>query len=370
MKNSLGMFHAAKGLLMTGIILSHCLQAILSASSPYGFLSGGLGGPVVLLMDLLSYAVIPLFFTICGYGFRHRRLRFLIKSMVTGVLKVYCITALFVIAFRTLLEFLYGSNAVLTLLTVSAAHLFALQPHVTIHGIDFGDNGPLWFIWTFMGSSVMLNQILLLKKRRHQVAVCVLSACAGLFLMRYYLPFCLQKIFICTSYMYVGWLMNQEKLLEKRPPRYLAPAAFLLVLAVVLRSGSSFSVSDNIYCNGIFDLIAAWLVSYVLMFPAADLGSCSGRFAGFLSWAGQNAIYICCFHTVEYKALPLMELAVRVFGDGPFGYIAFLLARFLWAFGLVYVFTRYRQERRIRKYLPREPHIIRKGEQGWNTQQL
>jgi fucose 4-O-acetylase-like acetyltransferase len=370
MKNSLGMFHAAKGLLMIGIILSHSLLAILYTLFPYDLLSYNLGRLAILLVDILSYAVIPLFFAICGYGFRRRKLRFLIKSMLTGVLKVYCITSLFVIAFRTLTEYLSGGNAILTLLTGSAAHLFALQPHVTIHGIDFGDNGPLWFIWTFMGSSVMLNQILLLKKRRHQVTVCVLSACAGLFLMRYYLPFCLQKIFICTSYMYLGWFMGQEKLLEKKPPRYLGPAVFLFVLALALRSRYYISISDNIYYNGVFDLIATWLVGYILMFPAADLGAYSGRLAPFLCWVGQNVFYICCFHTVEYKALPLLDLAGLVFGDGPCCYIAFFLVRILWAFGLVYVFTRYRQERRIRKYLSREPHKIIEGEQEWNSQQL
>lgn len=343
MKNSLGLFNAVKGVLMILIILSHSLTDFIFSKMPHAFLSGDIRGLILFFFYLISYAAMPLFFAVCGYGFRRRRLDLLIRNSLAIPLKAYCLASLVIIGLGTLGAFLSGDNAVQALLTGCVSYLFGLQPGATFRGIFFDGNGPLWFLWTFSGAVLLLNQIAKLDKRRIQTAVCAFLACAGLFLTRYPLPFCLQQIFICTGFMYIGWIMSREKILEKKLPWYLAAAAVLSAVLLIFKSGLPVSVSGNEYPNGLPDLIAAWLLSFVLMFPAARLGTCSGPLADFLCWTGRNAFFLCCFHTVEFKALPLRYFINFHVQNRYLRYTVLFLASSLWAFGTVYAFTRCRQ---------------------------
>lgn len=340
MRNSLGMFNAAKGVMVVLIILTHSMSDFLAGKPPYAFLSGDIRGLVLLQCYLSSYAPMPLFFAFCGYGFRHRRQDLLIRNSLVSVLKAYGIVSLSVIGIRTLTEVLSGGNAVQTLFTECVSYLFALQPETTFRGIFFDSNGPLWFLWTFFWAVILFNQILTLNKPRCQTSACVLLALAGLFLSRYSLPFCLQKILICPSFLYIGWLMSREKLLEKRFPWHLAAVTVLYTLALVFKSGYPLFFSADVYPNGLPDLIAVWLNVFVLMYPAAHLGTCSGPLADFLCWTGKNAFLFCCFHTVELKALPFRNFIRLTVKSRYLTYMVLFLVSSVWAYGLTYAFER------------------------------
>lgn len=346
-KIGLGTFQPAKGVLMIVIMLWHTIQSFDGYSAFSLLLNPVIDIPKIFSDFFFNYTTISCFFMMCGYSFRRRPLRYLIKGTPLYIMKAYLITSAIIICVNSLKAAIRGQDVIHSL--ISQVLPYAL---IILNGEYFGYklNGifALWFICVLAFDTILLNQILTLKSRRSQITVCLLLACAGMLLKDIRLPFLIQQTCICLSFMYIGYWMGTEKVLTKKFPWYLLALFFLLNLFFFVRGDNHINVATNSYPNGMVDLIMAWLGGYVFMFGAAFLGQFNGRFFDLLAWMGQNSLILCCVHTVEKRILPLKRAVSFVFHDQQLQFVLLFTLRILLCLALTYAIAEYQKRKRLR----------------------
>lgn len=330
--NRLGMFDLVKGILMVIIIAGHSVTDYFHYWE-YDIRSDILVGSFFSLLSVVMYGIIPMFFMICGYGFRKKTMGKAIKGQIKYFWKPYLIvtiaTALLVIAKKIMIS---GSIAEGLRYQV-LPYLLAFCPGDRFFtGIYMGSIGPIWFFWVFVTAGILLNAVLQEEQYWIQLCLVIILACTGLMLRNVTLPWCIQQTLICGGYMYIGWLMKKLKILEKKLPLYLIFLIALLSAATVLRGGS-LEVSQNVYTNGADDLLVSCLAGVILVFGAVKINYFNGRVSDGLRWVGKNAMYICCIHTVSYTVVPWKHLAEYLENVKPVGAAAEMLLQFVIAFG-------------------------------------
>ena len=345
---SLGMFQPAKGLLMFVIILWHTISSFNNFSEvPFYQLHPMIAVPKFILDFFFNYTVIPVFFMMCGFSFRRRPLRYLIKGTPLYILKAYLFTSLIIICAKTLNAAIMGQEVFLKLISQLFNYMLMVYP------------GAMWFLCVLALNTIILNYVLTLKSRLSQIAVCLLLACIGMLLKDIRLPFQIQQTYIrlpfqisqiciCLSFMYIGYLMNEKKVLTKKFPWYILVLFLLLNLFLFVRGNNHISVGSNLYPNGMVDLIIAWLGGYVFMFGAAFLGQFNGRFFDLLVWMGQYSFLICCVHHVERECVPLQQAVSLVIRDDVLQFYTVFVLRVILCLALTYVILAYQKRKRLR----------------------
>lgn len=309
--NSIGMFDFCKGILMLAIIIGH---SVTDYFHYWGYdvhsdiLTIFLGGFIRMLM----YGFIPMFFMICGYGFRKMTIGKTIKKQFKYFWKPYVmivlITAIIVIAKKIVI-----SGDIMEGLKYQVLPYFlAFCPgEKEFLGIYMDSIGPIWFFWVFVLGCILLDVILQEEQFWVQCILVGMLACIGMNARDMILPFCAQQALICCGYMFVGWLMKKHAFLERRFPIYLA--MLLLISCIVgILCGGNIEISQNVYANGMSDLAMSYGMGILFLNGLLKLNVLKGGFSEKIRWIGRNAMYLCCVHTVAYTVIPWERLSARL----------------------------------------------------------
>lgn len=350
LKINLGMFQPAKGFFMLLIIQCHNF-GILGKHPHFSVqtlqTNPVLGLALFILDFFFSNTLIPCFFMICGYSIRRRPLRYLIKGTPLYLLKAYLITSVICICLNTLKAIVRGYDVSEYFITECLSFILMPQLKMEFLGHTAYGIGAIWFVYVLAIDSILLNQILALKSRWSQAAVCVLLAVIGMALRQYNVPFFILQSCICCSFMYIGHLISQYKLLTKKIPLVFVVFPLLFWVFLFVRCNFYVDIYANFYSDGMVDLIAIWLLGYHMLYAAAYLGQRSGKLIDFLSWMGQYSFVLCCIHHVENRVLLWKEAVAFVTQNLTIQFFAALILRICLCLALTYAFVQFEKKKRL-----------------------
>lgn len=326
MKITPGTFQPIKGFFSLLIIYSHT-RNLFGGIPPFSFQMHPWRGLLSFLLDICFYTVMPGFFIICGYGFRKMSLRRLVRNNLLPVIKGYLITTVILLVFATLQAILLGRDISQAVVPQFLGFVLMNLPTATYFGVSVGNVGMMWFACVLVLASILLNCILRLNSRWVQGAICLVLAAAGVLLKDVRLPFCLQQTCVCCSFMYIGYMMRQEKLLEKKPPWYSAALVFLFFVYIVSMENHRIDISVNSYQNGLLGLITAWIIGTATMYLFIHLSALKGKWIDLLAWIGQNSFIVFCVHHVERQLVNWNQLSSLVTDNRQLQQIVIFLLR-------------------------------------------
>lgn len=342
--NRIGMFDLVKGILMVLIILGHSITDYFH----YWEYENTLLIPKLAnsLPAILTYGLIPMFFMICGYGFRKKSMKKAVVGQFKYFWKPYLLvtaaTALIVIIKKILIN---GSIAEGLSYQVLPYFLVFCPGQREFLGLYMDSVGPIWFFWVFVTAGILLNLILQEEQSWVQFCLVIILSCAGLMMRNITLPWCIQQTLVCCGYMYIGWFMKKQKMLEQKLPSYLVLLVILLCLIASL-NGGNLEISQNVYANGAEDLLISYLAGIISMFGAVKIGYLEGSAADKLCWIGKNALYICCIHTVTYTVVPWERLAEYFDSANLLGMFVEIILQFGVAVGGCFLLNQYQMRKR------------------------
>lgn len=304
--NSIGMFDYAKGVMMLVIIIGHSVtdQFDIWNREAYGITHYLMFG----LASLLYYGLIPAFYMICGYGIRKRTMRSATKGQLRYFWKPYLSVTLSVLVLVIAKKLITGNSIAIALQHQVLPFLFAYSDgNQRLLGLQMNSIGPLWFFWVYAIAGILVNWYLQQEETVLQVMLVTLSTSLGIILTRFVLPWCIQQILICSGFMYVGWRLKKNKILDHRLPISMIVITHAICMLSIC-TGGYMSISANGY-GSTADLLIGYMAGIVLFYAAAAPRHLDGRVSARICWIGRHAIYICCIHTVVFIIGPWVRIA-------------------------------------------------------------
>lgn len=306
--NTLGMFDFVKGIFLLLIIIGHSTTDYFHYWE-YDFQTNI---PVALLGSVFSvfvYGLVPMFFMICGYGFRKTSIKKGVKNQFKYFWKPYMIV-IFITGVAVIAKKLIIPGDVLEGLRYQVLpYLFVFCPgERKLWGLYMDSVGPIWFFWVFAMAGILLNIVLQEKQFWIQCMLIGVLGCLGVEMRDITLPYCIQQIMVCCGYMYIGWLMKKLRFFEREYPVWLAVLTMLFCVLHIL-NGGGIEISQNEYTKGAGEVIVSYVVGILFMHKTSKLNYSDGPIIDKISWLGKNALYICCIHTVAYTVVPWERLA-------------------------------------------------------------
>lgn len=342
--NRIGMFNVYKGVLMFIILLGHSITTYFHYWE-YDILSNPLIMALGLFGKIFIYGIAPSFFMLCGYGVRKMPVLNTARHQAKYFLKPYFLVAAVTVILILAKTIVAGGSIGESLRYYGLPYLLAYCPgERPFLGVEMSSIGPIWFFVTFFFSTILLNVVLKEDRMWIQIALLVMVAAIGVTLRYVTLPFCFQQTLICTGYMYVGWLMKKKKLLAEKIPLYFLILSLVFILGISLKG--NVEVSQNVWEQGLTDLVASYFAGFLLLLVGYQAGRFRGRVASWLAWMGQNALYICCIHTVAYTILPWDQLAAVFAEQKILGACLEMLIHFIIAVGGTMLLNAYLRKRR------------------------
>ncbi len=344
--NYIGMFDISKGVLMILIMLSHAfdhsgsLQVYINRQNDMVQL---LSSP----LSILQYGFIPALFMICGYGIRKQSAKKCISQTLGILWKPYA-GIVFVVTLGTILKWMINGGSILARLRYQVLPFF-LGYHAgnRFFGSFINGIGPSWFVVTYALGYIYLNYVLHEKKRWIQMVILGAGSIMAISLSEIPLPFCIQQVFICSGFMYVGIWLKKNKIPQGKLPIYLLVAVYFLCTFGCIRGGFvEFSI--NAFNRGANDVLTAYIAGVVLVCLLYRLNVFQGRLADGLRWIGRHMVWFCMVHTVSHVLLPWKKIA-QYFAPYYFAGVLFeFFISFLYAL-LVCILL----EKALRKYAPK-----------------
>ncbi len=298
----IGMFDLAKGFAMLGIILVHCCEHYYPI-----VLTNFEGSPFVKLLlsplTVLRYGYVPMLFMICGYGARKQPVLKNIKKNLKLFIIPYSLVTLAVLLTVLIKQWLKGGSLLGRLVYDVLPFILGFHPGFHRIGNQISQIGPIWFFWTYIFGSILLNIICHEKQQWLQIVIIMIGSIFAVSTRTWILPFCLQQIIICSGFMYAGMCLKKARFTQRTMPGY----AYLLIYAACTFGttiGGLTEIANNIYFLGVQDLLLAYIAGTLLVHVGRRLDVCRGILADGIRWLGRHMLWICCFHTVAYVAVP------------------------------------------------------------------
>lgn len=323
-KLGLGSFSFIKGIAILLIIFGHIsVQFDMSQLTWFKLLFA--------LLRLLKSPFIPLFFIISGHGFKENSIGKMLKKTVKALLVPYVLVMLGFCVFQPLAVYLSVQNwekSINAGIIWGLAFLFGIpEPGKVIFGYSLAHCSIVWFILALFWAHNILN--LILKRKRVIVKVILVASCA---LLGYFLClcdvtyFCIPQGMIATSYLLIGYLLRQSKLLERGLPHnwmYIVWGILALLYAV----WGHFDL-----CYGEFELFPIdYFGVAVLALLLLRLGIWVGRFEWKIITIVENvglySYWILCIHSVEQKCLPWNRWVLLTAENQNIGFILALIIK-------------------------------------------
>ena len=326
--NSIGMFDLAKGILMLAIIIGHAVTDFFHYWE-YSFrVNVGLAF-LGSLISVLMYGLIPMFYMICGYGFRKTTMNQSIKNQFRYFWKPYVIVVIATTMIVIVKKLITAGDVLEGLQYQVLPYFFAFCPGGReLFGIYMDSIGPIWFFWVFVTAGILLNVVLQEKQLWVQCVLVSALGFVGVNMRDMILPLCIQQTMICCGYMFIGWVMKKQGFLDKRFPAYLMILLMIFCIAEMLLGGN-IEISQNVYANGMSDLVMSYGMGILFFYVFSNFSNLSGVFSEKVRWIGRNTLYFCCVHTVAYTVIPWEKLATSLQDQRVWGIVLELILQLM-----------------------------------------
>lgn len=306
-RDYLGMFDFAKGFMIILILVGHAITTHFNYWVFDGKQNPALGLLILFLIFTIQNIIAP-FFMMGGYSFRKRSMKICVKTQIHYFLKPYLYVALSVSILSVIKKLLISGSIIDGLKYHALPFLFGLCPgKKEFLGIYMSDIGPVWFLFTFVLATILLNLIVHEKQMWAQILIIVTLTFGSLAIKDVMLPFCIQQTMICCGYMYVGMLMKKYKFFQKKVPvSFIVIAVTICLIAMLF---GEIAVAGNRWKLGIFDVFASYIAGIVYMIIFRKLNRYSNKIFEAIRWMGRHILWFCCIHTVFYLVLPWDDFA-------------------------------------------------------------
>ena len=310
-RDFLGMYDAAKGVLMLLVTLAHTNGFV-------GQMNGRTDGGGLFKIDTLL--PICLFFLIAGYSFRlERDWKAYLKRQAKDLLLPYFLVPVAAALFRAALYAAAG-QPVSGVSGILLGFLWGACQPMELFGCTLDTVGALWFLPAlFFGG--LLHQALLrlpsVKIRRALLWGVVLAAACIPSETAVRLPWFLAQSCTCLGYLELGRLLKKTKAFYRPLPVAVQVAMGVLAacLLAVFHRYSGASLWANVWTFGALDYFGSALAAAVLLRFYLQSGLAAARLTQPLATVGRYSLYFLAWHGFELVALPWGGAAAALFAS-------------------------------------------------------
>jgi len=315
-KNKTGQFDLLKGFLIFFILIVHTIS---SWSHEAG-----------LLIEYKASFLLGCFFFISGYNqkqtpswkfIKKQTKQLLIPGLLIMVAGVGIYFAKAVLKHESLAEKVIP--CILSSLLSPDANDSSLLPFKIL------PSGSQWYLWTLFWSSIILNELLKIKKEKIQILVVVFISLAGVVLR--VLPFWFWQIpqaFSMVAFLYLGYLWNKYKLFGYKPSVFVTLLFILLSIATMAFTNSS--IGKNYWEQGLLSYLGAMIVTITVMMISMRIVIKPGKIADSLYLAGRYSLWIFCVNGVDFATVQMNNIIGKVTDSFALG----LALHLVWAVAL------------------------------------
>lgn len=320
---SLTMFDLVKGLAMFFVLLRHSIPWDVGARPEW---------------RALYSVLMPVFFVTGGFWLKPKDWRAGARAAAEQLLKPYLLCLAVIAGTGFVHRFITGGLE-------EWVQTFLLPGLLGMSG-EGSRFGPLWFLLALFWAWTLFYLITAVKDVRGQTALAVFCGAAGGCLIGLRPPFQLAQGFIGAFWVYGGYRVKKEKLLEKP----LRPAVFLAAAALWLGSVRFGSMDLAMYQvrGGFLSALGSLCGAFLVIKAALYANRWETRAFDGLRLAGRYTMWILCVHGVEGALVPWQAVGRLAGLEGAAGCVCWLLARSL-LIGIVCAGLERIQKYRIRK---------------------
>lgn len=302
-----GMFDFLKGLAMIGIIISHTKGFF---PEKIFFLDNGFSMKNIALYinEILSLgnSVIPMFFMVSGFGFRPTTTKKCFRKQIKLLFKPYAITAVAAIILHIFTRYCvtrYWPSTLYDTLHIVMGYFFALSEPFVVHGETCFSVGAVWFLFALFLSWNILNFIIEKVPSTYVPAVVSVLVLIGWGIGSFVaLPLCICQSLIGTGYLYIGWLIKRKNFLSE----HFSYWKWMIIIGISFISQifGSFRLSDLLWEYGLFDIVGAGCLAFIVMWLALRMNQFQIPFKEAICMIGRYSLWIMCIHSIESQSIP------------------------------------------------------------------
>lgn len=301
---NLGTFDLVKGIAILFVVIGHPL-------SHYDVAKLSVMAPVLLLMAFTGSALMPLFFIICGYGFKEKPAGTMLKKTARELLVPYLAVMVLVALLFPLCHFLtyrWWPGALNEDIRYVLAFLLGLPKYgKVVLGYSLYECSVVWFFLAMFLAVNILNLILKIRNECLRIALVVgcVTAAWGLYVLdvNYY---CLPQGLAAVGFCYIGYLFKKYKLLERLKSTKALYGIYLVLFLITLWQSmhDRFNIAYGLFANFGPDYLCAACGGILLLLWGAYGGQAEWKGLGWLRKIGMYSYWIMCIHSVEQTCIP------------------------------------------------------------------
>lgn len=270
---------------------------------------------------------MPLFFIIAGYTFKKEKLFEQIKKSSKRLVLPY-ISAVIILMFFDII-FYWIKNGVFPdifkiILDYIGRGIYGSGGYTLyfFHDvIQFNPIGAIWFLCAMFLSRIFLELILEIEEKYRFGMACCISY-IGLMMTKIltnekgiWLPWSLQSAMTATIFMYIGFLIHQEGVMEQKNSK-IGKVSCWSIWSFVFCCGSGLYMVTNTYPLGLLDFIGAICGSACIVYVSQIIDRYTQILKRGLIFLGQNTIVILIFHLVELNFIDWKKLPYYLIESG------------------------------------------------------
>ena len=310
---------------------------------------------VFLLLSSFKESINAVLFIASGIGFASKDIEKTFKQYAKYILIPYCITALFTSLIHLIVHyatFKWFPGAVSETIKLLKGYILGLAcTYEFSSGVAYSC-GPIWFLLTLFISWNILNIITNKIEEKYQtIAVFTICIFGSLIYKFSNFPlFCLPQSMVSVFYLYVGYFIKNNKLINVIANKKFYFIVFISALLVLVPSvifQRIDSISEMNLNLGILSVISHGIIGtyiYLLFMKIKLRKKITSYFFGYI---GKNSRDIICFHTIEFHAIPWYLLA-DFFNNSILGFLVIIVARIAIILSLGLIVKYYKKIKRSR----------------------
>lgn len=290
MKKRLKYIDIAKGISILLVILGHCL-------------------PENNIFRQYIYTFhMPLFFIISGIFYKKLDVKEQLKKDIKLLIIPYCITSLIIIAIKTVAKIGSINNMIRNFTKWAMAMLYGSGDIDTFMNIHIEPIGTIWFLLSLFWIRFIFNLIMKIDRKYLRVLIIVILNIIGFILPKIvWLPLSLETAFIAINFYYVGYILNNKKMLDRINGKVFAICFIIWII------GSKFIVTycvNNYYNLYYLNIIIGIIGTINVIYLCKKIESIK-YINDILSWIGKNSLYILCIHGMEGRGIIPWNIIIK-----------------------------------------------------------
>ena len=305
-KNTLGMFDQAKGVVMLFVMLAHT-YGLYDYANAHAAEFGRFTAIALRFLMVFGEALMPVFFIINGYGYRKTTLKKCVKKQGELLLFPYFVTSvvtLIIYGTSNFLETGYVKASIIVTLRRMIGFLFGYSIDKRIFGYTYLWCGPIWFLLAAFVGNVIFNELLNKFSGWKLLMASFLAACIGWGLSFIYLmPWCISQGFVASLYICMGYLAKKEKIFTERISGGFKTIAIILLITIIalnIRGFGGGNMADGVYALGPVTIASGGLFGMVVIYIFLRMNRFNGRISAYIRTIGRYSLYVLCIHNIEF----------------------------------------------------------------------